>query len=253
MTMKEINFLQYIGIEEQNFLTSIVNFREEFELFGTLDSIYQNPLKRLKVRPRKSIIAQLYLFVHSHLYFSVSCLMRSHLSEALSSVRKAIDASLSAYELILNPELTEAYLDKNNPENKKFKYIKTTIQHAIKRNKSSYPLAHQLIGLHEVCSAFGSHADFDSFVHRLEVKDIPGENEEQLFVHYFQFPKNQQTYKYYFISVILSFLYMFKIFKVFLDGELRIIDTQWEQAIETIRRKLKQLRKNIEYGNGVRA
>lgn len=242
MKIKEINFLEHIGNEEQNFLTSMINFREEFDLFGTLDSVYQNPLKRLEVKPSESIIGQLHLLVHSHLYFSVSCIMRCHLSEALSSLRKAIDASLSAYEIILNPKLTEAYIDKDNPDNKRFIKIKAAIKKAIEKNKNNYPLAHQLIEMHETCSAFGSHADFNSFIYRLEVKEIPGEKKGQLLVGYFQFPKNQQEYKLYFIVVLLSFWHIFKIFKVFFDDKLKIIDPQWEKEIEALGTKLNQLR-----------
>ena len=101
MKIIEGNFLEYLGIEEQNLLTSIVNFRSEFDLFYNLDKIYQEPLNRLKVPEEKSLVPQLYRFVHFHLYFSISCLLRSHLSESLSSTRKAIDAALSAYKIIL--------------------------------------------------------------------------------------------------------------------------------------------------------
>ena len=94
MKLGEQNFLEYLGNEEQNLLTSIVNFKSEFDLFYNIDRIYQEPLKRLVVSSDDVVVPQLYLFVHFHLYFSMSCLLRSHLSETLSSLRKAIDASL---------------------------------------------------------------------------------------------------------------------------------------------------------------
>ena len=41
MKLGELNFLEYIGKEEQNLLTSIVNFKSEFDLFYQVDKIYQ--------------------------------------------------------------------------------------------------------------------------------------------------------------------------------------------------------------------
>ena len=89
------------GIEERNLLTSMANFREEVELFQKLDKVYQAPLSRLTVSEEEAIVPQLYLFVHFHLYFAVSCILRAHLSDALSSARKGIDAALTAYKLRL--------------------------------------------------------------------------------------------------------------------------------------------------------
>ncbi len=242
MKIQDSNFLEYIGVEEQNFLTSMANFREEFDIFAALDEIYRSPLKRLEVKPSESVVCQLYLFVHFHLYFSVSCIMRAHLSEALSSLRKAIDAAFTAYEIILNPGSAESYIDKTRPENKKFQYIKSTIKEAIEKDVSVYPLAHELVKLHEACSEFGSHADINSFVHRLEIKDIPGVSKDQLLVHYFQFPKNKYEYRFYFIVVLLSFWYIFKIFKLFFDKTLKVIDSQWEASFKLLGPKLNKLR-----------
>lgn len=242
MKIQDSNFLEYIGVEEQNFLTSMANFREEFDVFAALDEIYRSPLKRLEVKPSESVVCQLYLFVHFHLYFSVSCIMRAHLSEALSSLRKAIDAAFTAYEIILNPESVESYIDKTKPENKRFQYIKSTIKEAIEKDASAYPLTHELVKLHEACSEFGSHADINSFVHRLEIKDIPGESKDQLLVHYFQLPKNKYEYRFYFIVVLLSFWHIFKIFKVFFDKTLKVIDPQWEASFKLLGPKLNKLR-----------
>jgi hypothetical protein len=98
---KELNFLDYLGIEEQNLLTGLINLKEEFDLFLGIDYVYQEPLKRLIISEKHDLILfQLYRFIHFHLYFSVSCLIRYHLFESLSSIRKSIDAGLTAYKLI---------------------------------------------------------------------------------------------------------------------------------------------------------
>ena len=193
MKLGELNFLEYLGNEEQNLLTSIVNFRSEFDLFYNIDRIYQEPIKRLIVSSENVIVPQLYLFVHFHLYHSISCLLRSHLSENLSSLRKAIDASLCAYKVILEPDSATAYLDRD----KYFQFIKSNIQREIEKDSSLYPLAHNLIKMHNACSEYGSHSDISSFFHRLETRATEDEKREILLVHYFQFPRNQEEYRFY--------------------------------------------------------
>ncbi len=241
MKISDSNFLEYLGAEEHNLLASIVNFKSDFDLFYNLDQIYKEPLSRLEVPPSKASIPQLYLFVHFHLYFSVSCILRSHLSECLASMRKAIDASLSAYQIILNPSSAQAY-ENRDPM---FQHIKSYIQNEIKNDVTKYPLAHQLVNVHDLCSEFGSHADVSSFFHRLELRPDPS-GKKELLVHYFQFPRNKAAYQFYFIATLQGFYLAFKIFKVFFDQHLKIIDINWEQLIETLGKKLDEQRKTYK-------
>jgi hypothetical protein len=134
MNVTQTNFLDYLGIEERNLLASLVNFRSEFDLFYNIDAVYQTPLARLAVGEEEALVPQLFLFVHFHLYFAVSCILRSHLSDALSSVRKAIDGGLTAYELILEPSKAEAYVKRD----KFFQFIKANVQNAITQDHTAY-------------------------------------------------------------------------------------------------------------------
>ena len=240
MKLGELNFLEYLGNEEQNLLTSIVNFRSEFDLFYNIDRIYQEPIKRLIVSSENVIVPQLYLFVHFHLYHSISCLLRSHLSENLSSLRKAIDASLCAYKVILEPDSATAYLDRD----KYFQFIKSNIQREIEKDSSLYPLAHNLIKMHNACSEYGSHSDISSFFHRLETRATEDEKREILLVHYFEFPRNQEEYRFYHLTTLQGFYSIFLIFKLFLDQRLKIVDTKWESTIKNLGPTLNKLRKD---------
>ncbi len=242
MKIKELNFVEYIGLEEQNLLTSMTNFRKEFDLFFNIDKIYQEPLRRLDVPEKEFIIPQLYLFVHYHLYFSVSCLLRSHLSECLNSMRKAIDASLTAYKLILEPELTEKYINRDNY----FQFIKGNFQRELKKDESKYPLAKTLLNLHDACSEFGSHADISSFFHRLEFKETTSLNKQNIMVHYFQFPRNPEEYRFYYLVTLQAFFHMFLVFKIFLDDKLKIYDPKWEETIKFMGPELDKLCKESQ-------
>jgi len=237
-----LRFHEYLGAEEQNLLASILNFRSEFDLFGQLDHIFQSPISRIRMSEDDQpglLISQLYLFTHFHLYFSVSCILRSHLSESLSSTRKAIDASLTAYKIILDPSTAKNYAEQNNY----FKYIKSNLQKEIQKDSSRYPLAHILINLYDSCSEYGPHADISSFFHRMEVKEFPEANADLLQIHYFQFPRESSEYKFYFVLTLKAFLKMFEIFRVFLNRRLKIIDPSWEASIARLNPHLEELRK----------
>ena len=235
----ELNFLEYLGNEEQNLLTGIINWKEEFDLFYNLDRVYQEPLKGLVVSSGGLMVPQLYLFVHFHLYFSMSCLLRSHLSETLSSLRKAIDASLCAYKIIQEPNKAVAYLERD----RYFQFIKSNIQNEIKKDSMLYPLAHDLVKIHDACSEYGAHSDISSFFHRLETKETDDKKRDILFLHYFQFPRNPEEYKFYYLTTLQGFYSMFLIFKLFLDQNLKIIDPKWEATIKHYGPLLSKLKK----------
>lgn len=239
MKIDEINFLEYLSKEEQNLLTSFNNFRNEFDLFYNIDRIYQEPLRTLVVSEDEAIIPQLYLYVHFHLYFSISTLLRSHLSECLASMRKAIDAALSAYKITLEPDYYEKYINRD----KYFLFIKRNIQNEIRKDSSKYPLAHDLLKLHDANSEYGSHADISSFFHRFEIRKLQETNQDQFLLHYFQFPRNQEEYRFYYIVTLQAFYLMFLIFKFFLDKKLKIIDQRWESTIASLGPTLDKLRK----------
>ncbi len=236
-----INLTEYLGVEETNLLTSMVNFRQEFDLFSEVDRIYKEPISRLRISADDDpglLIGQLYLFVHFHLYFSVSCILRSHLSESFSSCRKAIDAALSAYQIILEPGTVDKYLNRD----RQFLFIKSNMQKEIEKDRSKYPLAHRLVQVHDSCSEYGSHADISSFIHRLNVKEIPGQNADLLQFHYFQFPKPKEEYQFYFVLILQIFMLILQIFKLFLNQKLTVVDPEWERAIAKVDQHLDRLR-----------
>jgi len=170
----------------------------------------------------------------------MSCLLRSHLSENLSSLRKAIDASLCAYKVILEPSTSVAYLDRD----KYFQFIKSNIQQEIGKDSSLYPLARDLVKIHDACSKYGSHSDISSFFHRLETRETDDKKRDILLVHYFQFPRNPEEYKFYYLTTLQSFYSMFLIFKIFLDQKLKIIDPKWESTIKHLGPLLNKLKKD---------
>lgn len=158
------------------------------------------------------------------------------------SLRKAIDGALAAYKIILEPNSATAYIDDTDPHHRDFEYIKSHIKEERQKNSAKYPLAGPLLEAHEAFSAFGSHADIDSFFHRLEVRRESEGAQDEVFVHYFQFPKKKEEYQFYFVVTLLDFWHIFRIFKVFFDAKLKIVDPDWERAIEALGPRLVQLK-----------
>ena len=97
-----MNFFKYLAAEENNLLTSLHDYRKEFDYFNHLDGLFQAAGQKLKVGEKGTLIA-LFSFTHFHLYFSVAAIYRMHASECWVSNRKAIDAILSAYRIIEEP------------------------------------------------------------------------------------------------------------------------------------------------------
>lgn len=226
----QVSFYEYIKKEEENFLKSAAISVEELRLLAEVAELYQQPLDVLEINAAaEKIVWQLYSFVIFQFYFSVSCLMRAHLGEYFFSLRKAIDATLTVYKIAKEPNSLQFYLVRD----KMFKNIKGHIKKAI----DSYPLASKLVELHEICSRFGAHADIDSFYNRLE------EQEGSVLFDFFQPPKNEKEYKYFFVIVLLAFLHILKIFELFFDKK-KIVDARWKETLKKIGARLNRLEQN---------
>ena len=76
--------------------------------------------------------------------------------------------------------------------------VKVSAGQLILLGKDGKPLPHPLVpvlfNLHKSFSRFASHADVDSFVHRVKVNGAP--DEMMLTVEYFQFAENQTERKF---------------------------------------------------------
>ena len=95
------DFFEYLGAETGNLLVTLNNLRTEFDLFSRLDGLYRTAIRNARAdSPDDLVVLQLLLFVHYHYYNSTATLLRCHLSDALASMRTAIEAGLTAYRII---------------------------------------------------------------------------------------------------------------------------------------------------------
>ena len=227
------NLIDYISFEEHNLLVSVLEFKNDMVVFDRLDLAFQQPVSGIEVNEKDSVnevIVALYLFAHYHLYFSFSTLYRCHLGDSLHSTRKAIDASLTAYRLLTQPETLPQYVEGHGSYNR----ITRTVARARELDATSYPLAPELLHLHGICSEIGSHADITGFVHRIRIKEVDATR--STFEHLmFQKPDDPHEFRYYITSTMLAFIKMLRIFQPRLVELNKKMDAKkWEEEIVRI-------------------
>lgn len=241
------NLLEYLSKEENNLLTSLVNYRHDVDAFAQVDGHFQAPVPHIEVpadNDHARMVVGLYLFTHYHLYLSFATLLRCHLSDSLASTRKAIDATLTAYRLHLEPGTLQAYL----AEDASYRFITSTIKHAIKQDNNAYPLAPPLLELHGICSQYGSHADVSSFVHRVKVTPL-GSGRAQVEHMMFQFPDDEKEFRYYLASTLSAYMLMLAIYADPLTKLTKDFDvTQWTEAIKALTASIEKVRAALAKG-----
>ncbi len=244
MKFSEFKLLNYVSEEEQNLRSNFKKLESSLNVFSQLDNLYKLPLDSAVISETDGVIPGLYLMVHFKFYFSISCLLRGHISEGFGSARAAIDASLIAYKIILEPETKESYLKGEWS----FKSIKNHLSKEREKDKSRYPLAVALIELHEMCSEHASHADFSVLKHRIKVLKQENTEKRLLTPKYFDGPSDEVLYHGIIIDFLKAFHAMLVIFQPFIVKTFSIESDKWVNEIIKIGEVLnEEQRKLIEY------
>ncbi|MBU0690338.1 hypothetical protein KKH18_00855 [bacterium] len=232
MIDSEVNFAEFLGREEQNLVVSFLNLRIEYELFKRLDDLYQSPLSRMNNILSKDewIIHLLYRFSHFQLYFSIASFFRCHLTDAMGSARKAIDASFIVYYLMNNPDAVERYIHMERHYGE-FANLK---KNEIKPKTKEYHLAEPLVVMHENFSKYGSHADPAGVISlRTAIEtDATGSISKSKF-NYFQHWNSIEFQKVQFLHLLKCYYLILEILRLFLDKKIKTIDPHWEKSYET--------------------
>ena len=234
MAEQQTNLLAFIGKEETNLLVTMFKCHNDIVFFTSLDAAYQAPIRFIDINfndEYKKTIISLYLFTHYQLYFSTVSLLRCHLSDSLSSTRKAIDSTLTAYRLIEEPTTLLQYHNRD----RSYQNIKSYFSQIIKKDQTRFVLAPELITLHDLCSEFGSHADISSFIHRVSVKSTEKEGKEIFSLNMFQTPDTDIELRGYLVQTMLAYAQMLKVFSTFICELAVGLDIKlWNQQIDEI-------------------
>jgi len=237
MEKEELNFLEYLGREDDHLHKNLRNLKNEFSLFYAIDYLYKKPLQRLSAHDRETVLARLFHFVHAQLYFSLNCLFRSHLVEFLAAIKKAVEASLKAYKILMDQDSAP-----NGPEENRFQDIFQEMRVEILRNRSRYPLAPDLVKIYENFSHFNLNADLDLLMDQSRPYEFGSAFHENYSPPYRRFSKEEIRYKFYYVQTLYAFLLMYLIFSIYLDQRLTVLDDPSEEPpINELRPKLEAL------------
>lgn len=241
----DLNLLEFLGNEQTNLLVSIHTLRQEMDFFAALDHLYQQAVRGLpEVSDQHAVPAQLLIYCHYHLYFSMATILRCHLSDALTSLRTAIEAGLHAYRIIEGHGTAEQYVGRD----RSFLQTVKTIRKARKSDASVLPLAAPLIKVHEGCSQFAAHADFDSFAHRLHVVRNGGRS--LMKVNYFQKPEKTSEFQFYIMTLLHSFVVILNLFEKLLTIDLQATGDEWSAELRQLGAVIERCRGQLRTPDG---
>ncbi len=243
-----MNFLELVTSEDYNLMVSLIKYPREFSYFNRVDNVYDQYLDitnkiKLNSGNEESIICSLYMFVQYQYYFTFVTFLRQHLSDSMFSLRKAIDAALTAYYIIEKPDEVNKYLEKDN----KFIFIKRTIEKIRSDDSNKFLLAKDLIIYHEECSEYGSHADISSFINRLDIEDKSSDGTRKINFGSFQIFKDENEFRFRYVAMLMAFLIILKIFKCFFLKKMSgIVIPSLEKELNELENCLKGLAKKYD-------
>jgi hypothetical protein len=235
LTRTPLDLARFVGAENENFLVSLANNRHDLAITMRLQGLYVAAMPHKTLRETDIPIYQLLTFTHYHFLFSTSNLMKCHLSEAFTSVRAAIDGALVAAQIIHDRASQVAYLKREKPFDKLARHYKNLI-----RDKK--PLPHrqipELLKIHDYCSQFASHADIDSFVHRISTR--PDGDEAMFRIEYFQFSRDPDERQMHALNLFHTFVIILDVFADYLIGEKQSVPELWRKTLHELGAKMEE-------------
>ncbi len=216
-------------MEEQQVLVSLAKGREELGILARFEGLYKAAMSFKSSAQDDFVIFQLLTFTHYHFLFSTACQMRCHLSEAFASARSAIDGALIAAHIIHDRAAQVAYAKREKPFDNFARYLGNLIKD---KKPLPHPLVPALFKQHKLISTFASHADINSFVHR--ITKTGQDDEVAMNVEYFQFARDDTERKIHALTLFHTFVMTLDVFSEFLIVEQKVVPVQWQRELHTL-------------------
>jgi hypothetical protein len=220
------DLLRFVSAENANFLNTFANLSDEKDILTKLEGLYAAVITPPRAIPENDIVLfQLLQLTHYHFLFSLSCLMRCHLSEAFASVRVAVDAALIASVIIDDRSAQVAYVKREKPFDKLNRYLKNLID----KGTNLHHAVPQLLKLHGICSSFASHADIGAFVHRVMISKDG--DKRKIDLQYFQFANSEARRKVHCFNIFYCFVLILDLFSDYLVEERKAVSAEWRKDV----------------------
>src|ERR1700722_2878513 len=238
------DIFEFLSIEEHQLLVSSRKMEEEFKFIGHLEGLYKAAMSWKTVPENDFVIFQLLTFTHYHLLYTLACQMRCHLSEAFASTRSAIDGALIAAYIINDRAAQVAYAKREKP----FDNFSRHLGNLIKDGKPlPHPLMPTLIRQQKLISTFATHADINSFVHRVRLSDEGGTPMGG--IEYFQFARDDNERKIHTYTLLHTYVMVLDVFSEFLAVEQKVVPPEWSTSVRrlggALERRAKELREAV--------
>jgi len=225
-------------MEHEQLLVSMANNRDEFMIISRIQGHYNAAMSEQSTHANNVVLYQLLTFTHYHFLFATAALWRCHLSEAFASCRAAVDAALIAAQVIHDRPSQIAYAKREKPFDKLNRHYKNLIRDG---KPLPSPLIPELLKLHDMFSSFASHADVNSFVHRVDLS-----SRERLVIDYFQYSKNETERKIHALSLFHTFVMILDVFAPFLVEETKTVPESWRAGLHELGQKMEQHQKQLK-------
>lgn len=223
-----MDILQFVGMEHQNFLVSLATNQDELKIISNLQGLYEAATAHVTVSENDVAVFQLLTFTHYHFLFATASLMRWHLSEAFASARTAIDGALIGAHIIHDRPSQIAYTKREKPFDNFARHLANLIKNG---NPLPHPLVPDLFDLHKKFSTFASHADVNSFIHRVQISREP---QLMLNFEYFQFSEDETERKIHALLLFHTFVMVLDVFSNFLVVEQRAVPQAWQDELHRL-------------------
>jgi hypothetical protein len=235
------DLLQFESTEHLQFSTTLVSYPDEIRALQHIHGLYMAAMSNQTIEPNNIVIFQLLTFVHYHFLFASTCYMRCHMAEAFSSARTAIDAALITAQIIHDRPSQEAYINRTKPFDKLVRHFKNLIKD---KKPLPSPLVEHLIRFYDNCSQFASHADVQTFMHRLHFVKDPSQQDVMSF-GYFQIPRERLKKQAHFLDLLRIFVVTLDIFSAFIVEEIKSLPATWRDELHLLGQTIERRREGL--------
>jgi hypothetical protein len=182
------NYAWFWKVKLNNFAASIQNFPDLWRLTSLIDQLLLDEFSASEMLTEKRQKYPRLLVTQSHVQirFAKELAFSWALTEAGSLMRVAIEAAVTASKLFREPDLLEAWLDRENPGLKKI-YYANFVAGRRKNFFEGLPELERLYPLWCDYSETSSHASLQDLGIRLEARNQhPSDTHESFEIHYFE-------------------------------------------------------------------